>query len=455
MKIGLEIHLQLPTASKLFCSCSTSSDGPNTAVCPTCLGFPGSRPRLNRKALEIGVRISKFLKCAIADTTWFSRKTYFYPDLPKNFQITQYDSPLGLNGRFSLDGKIVRITRVHLEEDPGRIKRVGRSGEEVSLIDYNRSGIPLVEIVTAPDIASPTEARDFMADILIELRPLVGLSEKNERTVRVDANISVGEERVEIKNILGLRNLERGLSFEASRPMKMLKAGKKIVRETRHFDEERRVTISARGKESEEDYGYIAEPDLGIFSVGEMAKNMVIPETPLRMAMRISSKYALDRATARQIVMTSRGLADLFERLCTTIPPEIVATWILGPLSSNSALLEKGMGEELVREVEKILRAVVSGDMTDSEARIRIDALGKDDSERDSSEELKSGELSELVAACIDENPDVLSDFRTNKRAANFVIGQIMRSTKGKFASGEIVEAVHKEIERRLRERQH
>jgi len=453
VKIGLEIHLQLPTASKLFCSCSTSGDGPNTSVCPTCLGFPGSRPRLNRRALEMGIRVSKFLGCRIADTTWFSRKTYFYPDLPKNFQITQYESPLGVDGRFSLNGKVVRITRVHLEEDPGRIKRVGKSGEEVSLIDYNRSGIPLVEIVTAPDIASPTEARDFMADILIELRYLVGLSEKDEQTVRVDANISIGDERVEIKNILGLKNLERALSFEASRQTKMLKAGKKIARETRHFDEERKVTISARGKESEEDYGYIAEPDLGIFNVAEMTENTQIPETPLRRAKRIGSEYTLDRVTARQIVMTSSGLADLFERLCTSLPSEAVATWILGPLSSNWNVLEKRMDERLLREIEGILQAVVIGKITDSEARRRIDGLQKGEGVKDIHEGEEKGELGELVNACIDENPEVLSDFRTNKRSANFVIGQIIRQTKGKYGSGEIVEVVNKEIEKRLKEK--
>lgn len=452
MRIGLEIHLQLPTASKLFCSCSTSGNGRNTSICPTCLGFPGSRPRLNRRALEIGIQISKFLECKIADTTWFSRKTYFYPDLPKNFQITQYDSPLGVDGRFHVGDKIIRITRVHLEEDPGRIKRIGKSGEEVSLIDYNRSGVPLVEIVTAPDIASPTEARDFMTDILIELRHLVGLSGKDEQTVRVDANISVGEERVEIKNILGLKNLERGLSFEASRQAKLIKAGKRIIRETRHFDEERKVTISARGKESEEDYGYIAEPDLGIFNVGEMARTMVLAETPLKMAARLASRHAIDQATSRQIVTTSRTLADLFERLCATLPPEVAAAWILGPLSSNRDLLEDRMGDTLARDIERVLQAVVGGEMTDSEARLRIDALGKGESADFAPEGTGDGQLRELVAECIDENPEVLSDFKTNKRAANFVIGQIIRTTRGKYASSEIVEAVNKEIERRLKE---
>jgi len=453
MRIGLEIHLQLPTESKLFCSCSTSGEGPNTSVCPTCLGFPGSRPRLNRRALEMGILISKFLGCRIANRTWFSRKTYFYPDLPKNFQITQYDSPLGVEGRFLLNGKVVRITRVHLEEDPGKIKRVGKPGEEVSLIDYNRSGIPLVEIVTAPDIASPMEARDFMTDILIELRHLVGLSEKDEQTVRVDANISIGEERVEIKNILGLRNLERGLSFEASRQTKMLKAGKNVTRETRHYDEERKVTISARVKESEEDYGYIAEPDLGIFNVGEMARNMGIPETPLRRTERMSSEYALDRTIARQIVMTSCGLADLFERLCASLPSEVVAAWILGPLSSNWGVLERRMDERLLREVEETLEAVVRGDITDSEAKRRIGALAKGEAAEDISGGKEGGELRELINACIEQNPDVLTDFRSNKKAANFVIGQIMRQTKGRYASGEIVEAVNEEIEKRLKEK--
>ncbi len=246
MKIGLEVHLQLPTSSKLFCSCSTTAAWPNSSICPICLGYPGSRPRLNRRALEMGLLISKFLECEIPERVWFSRKTYFYPDLPKNFQITQYESPLGAGGRFLVNGKKIRITRVHLEEDPGRIRRVGRAGEELSLLDYNRSGIPLVEIVTDPDISSPSEARDFLTDLLIELRHLVHISEQDEQTVRVDANISVGEERVEIKNITGLRNLEKGLKFEVTRQTKLLKAGKRVVRETRRYDEERGVPLPAR-----------------------------------------------------------------------------------------------------------------------------------------------------------------------------------------------------------------
>ncbi len=192
--------------------------------------LPGSRPSLNRKALEAGLSIARFLDCRIEERVWFSRKTYFYPDLPKNFQITQYESPLGTDGHFDLNGRRIGIWRVHLEEDPGRIKRVGRSGEEIAFVDYNRSGIPLVEIVTAPDLTSPEEARAFIDQLVIELRSLCGLEAQDEQTVRVDANISVGEERVEVKNVQGLRNLEKALRFEASRQSKLLAAGKKVIR---------------------------------------------------------------------------------------------------------------------------------------------------------------------------------------------------------------------------------
>ena len=453
MKIGLEVHLQLPTVSKLFCSCSTSGNGPNTSICPTCLGFPGSRPRLNRRALEMTILISRFLNCRISERSWFSRKTYFYPDLPKNFQITQYESPIGVDGGYSFNGKMVRITRVHLEEDPGKIKRVGKSGEEVSLIDYNRSGIPLVEIVTAPDITSPSEAREFMADLLIELRHLVGLSERNEQTVRVDANISVGEERVEIKNILGLKNLERGLSFEASRQAKMLKVGKRIVRETRNFDEERRVTTSARSKESEEDYGYILEPDLGMYHVSSMARMIQVPETPLRRAERLSAEYGIDRTSIRQIVLTSSTLTDFLERLCSNMPPDIAVPWVLGPLSANWKYLERRLDEDLSDRIENTIQMVIRGDITDSEARMRIGAFARGGGAETTQDSKERSTLAELVSECIDQNPQVLFDFRSNKRAANFVIGQIMRETKGKYSSSEIVETVNKEIERRLKDR--
>lgn len=444
MKIGLEMHFQLPTRSKLFCSCPTTSAEPNHNVCPVCLGYPGSRPSLNRKALEAGLGIARFLDCKIEERVWFSRKTYFYPDLPKNFQITQYESPLGTNGHFDLNGRRIGIWRVHLEEDPGRIKRVGRSGEEIAFVDYNRSGIPLVEIVTAPDLTSPEEARAFIDELVIELRSLCGLEAQDEQTVRVDANISVGEERVEVKNVQGLRNLEKALKFEASRQTKLLAAGKKVVRETRRFDEERKVTSSAREKETEEDYGYIGEPDLGEFRIGEMARNLDLKETPLARAKRLVSSFGIGEATAKQLVLTSVTLTDLFEELCRHVPPDKAVSWTTGTISGNwSVLNDRAKWDEIVQ----IVRDDSDGRINDNEAKRRILSLAGVHQEAVA----EGGDgLTKLISDFINTHPEVLADYRKNPRAANTVIGYLMKETKSRYSSKEIVEEVRKEMEKRV-----
>jgi aspartyl-tRNA(Asn)/glutamyl-tRNA(Gln) amidotransferase subunit B len=444
VRIGLEMHFQLPTRSKLFCSCPTDPAEPNHHICPVCLGYPGSRPCLNRKALEVGLSIARFLECRIEERVWFSRKTYFYPDLPKNFQITQYESPLGTEGHFDLNGRRIGIWRVHLEEDPGRIRRVGRSGEEVSFVDYNRSGIPLVEIVTAPDLTSPEEARAFIDQLVTELRALCGLEAQDEQTVRVDANISVGEERVEIKNVQGLRNLERALRFEANRQTKMLAAGKRVVLETRRFDEVRKVTISAREKETEEDYGYIGEPDLGEFLVGEMARDLKIEETPLVRADRLATEYGISKTTAKVMVLTSARLTDLFERMCAHVPPEQALTWATGPISSNwNALRDESLWDDLVT----IVQDEAEDRITDNEAKRRILSLAGVQVEEATVGDM---DLEGTIADFIDAHPEVLADYRKNPKAVNKVIGHVMKESQGRFASKEVVEAVRKEMERRL-----
>jgi len=444
MKIGLEMHFQLPTRSKLFCSCPTTSAEPNHNVCPVCLGYPGSRPSLNRKALEAGLSIARFLDCRIEERVWFSRKTYFYPDLPKNFQITQYESPLGTDGHFDLNGRRIGIWRVHLEEDPGRIKRVGRSGEEIAFVDYNRSGIPLVEIVTAPDLTSPEEARAFIDQLVIELRSLCGLEAQDEQTVRVDANISVGEERVEVKNVQGLRNLEKALRFEASRQSKLLAAGKKVIRETRRFDEERKVTSSAREKETEEDYGYIGEPDLGEFRIGEMARNLDLKETPLARAKRLVSSFGIGEATAKQLVLTSVTLTDLFEELCRHVPPERAVSWTTGPISGNWTMLQD---RAKWPEIVQIVKDDAEGRINDNEAKRRILSLAG--VQQETAAEGGDG-LAKLISDFVDAHPEVLADYRKNPKAANTVIGHVMKETKGRYSSKEIVEEVRKEMEKRV-----
>lgn len=444
MKIGLEMHFQLPTRSKLFCSCPTTSAEPNHNICPVCLGYPGSRPSLNRKALEAGLSIARFLDCTIEERVWFSRKAYFYPDLPKNFQITQYESPLGTNGHFDLNGRRIGIWRVHLEEDPGRIKRVGRSGEEIAFVDYNRSGIPLVEIVTAPDLTSPEEARAFIDQLVIELRSLCGLEAQDEQTVRVDANISVGEERVEVKNVQGLRNLEKALKFEAIRQTKLLAAGKKVIRETRRFDEERKVTSSAREKETEEDYGYIGEPDLGEFRIGDMARNLDLKETPLARARRLVSSFGIGEATAKQLVLTSVTLTDLFEELCGHVPPEKAVSWTTGPISGNWAVLQD---RAKWSDIIQIVKDDAEGQITDNEAKRRILSLAGVQQEAAAE---GGDDLAKLISDYVDAHPEVLADYRKNPKAANTVIGHVMKESKGRYSSKEVVEEVKKEMEKRV-----
>ena len=444
MKIGLEIHVQLPTKSKMFCSCPTEgSDRPNSRVCPTCLGLPGSKPSLNRKAVELGLTIAKVLGCTIPETTWFSRKTYFYPDLCKHFQITQYDMPIGERGQYKLGDKTIRITRCHLEEDPGKTKRVG---DLSSLIDYNRSGIPLAEIVTEPDIATPAEAREFLGQLIEDIRHVIDLPGDGERSIRCDCNISVGKERCEVKNVTGLKNVERALTFEMIRQTKILKAGGKIDRETRRFDEERGVTISVRKKEFEADYGYIDEPDLGIYHLKEMADSIKIKESPQKMALRMSREYGIDQKAAKQLVTTSVGLAETFEAVAKELGVQNAVKWVSGPVSAGWKAMEARGGSP--DDVVPIIRRFAAGEITDTECALEIKCAMTGES----AESVKgaSGDLDKMVNEFLDQNPAIIADYAKNEKAANKAIGFVMKQSGGKFSSAEVVEAVKKAIESRM-----
>ncbi|TRO62411.1 Asp-tRNA(Asn)/Glu-tRNA(Gln) amidotransferase subunit GatB, partial [Candidatus Bathyarchaeota archaeon] len=252
--IGLEIHVQLKTLSKLFCSCSSDIDDkePNTMVCPICLGYPGSKPMLNKRALEHGITIAQALNSKVIPVIRFSRKNYFYPDMAKNFQITQYDVPLAEGGHLYVGEHKIEITRVHLEEDPAKLVHVGGgiTNARETLIDYNRAGVPLVEIVTDPDIESTEEARAFLEKLSLILEHLGAYDPHGEGSLRVDANVSVeGGNRVEVKNITGFRNVEKALIYEVVRQSSAKTMGIEVVRETRHFDAETGVTSTLRLKE--------------------------------------------------------------------------------------------------------------------------------------------------------------------------------------------------------------
>ena len=445
MKIGLEIHVQLPTRSKMFCSCpTTEAEGPNTHVCPTCLGMPGSRPVLNRKVLEYGIMLAKMLGCRVNDVTWFSRKTYFYPDMSKSVQITQYDNPIGEGGVYYLDGKKpIRITRIHVEEDPGKTKRVG---DLSSLVDYNRSGIPLAEIVTEPDLSSPAEAREFLKQLIEDIRHVIDLPGDGERSIRCDCNISVGVERCEVKNVTGLRNVERALTFEVIRQTKILRAGGKIDRETRRFDEERGVTISVRKKEFEADYGYIDEPDLGIYRIRELADSIKIKESPQKMALRMASQYGIDQKMAKQLISTSMDLADLFERVAGSMGKQEAVKWIAGPVSANWKSLETSKADP--NGVVPIIERFAKGEITDTECGIQIKCLMTGEDAESAGK--AAGDLDEMINGFIDQNPGVVADYQKNDKAANKIIGQVMKATSGAYSSAEVVEAVKRLIEARF-----
>ena len=435
MKIGLEIHVQLPTRTKMFCSCPASgADLPNKHICPGCMGMPGTRPSMNRAAVEIGIKLARLLNCTVPDVAWFSRKVYFYPDICRHYQITQYETPIGSKGVYYLGKKPIGITRAHLEEDPGSVKRSGDN----ALIDYNRSGMPLVEIVTDPDLSSPAEAREFLTALLRDIRHVVDLPDDGERSIRVDCNISVGKERCEVKNVTGLKNVERALTFEAVRQTKVLRSGGKIVRETRHYDEERKVTTAARKKEFEGDYAYIGEPDLGMIDVKKIAAGVATKESPQNMTSRLLREFGLDGKVAEQIVNTSMKLAELFEHIAGKVDAENAVKWVTGPISSNWRSLEKDIDRKR-DDITDIVSGFRDGKMNDVECSMGLKALITGESIGNI--EKSGADLDALIRKAISDNPSVVVDHRKNEKAMNRIIGIVIKTAAGEYSSSEIVEA--------------
>ncbi|MCL2143364.1 MAG: Asp-tRNA(Asn)/Glu-tRNA(Gln) amidotransferase subunit GatB [Methanomassiliicoccaceae archaeon] len=435
MRIGLEIHVQLPTRSKMFCSCpATGAEGPNEHICPGCMGMPGTRPSLNRAAVETGIKIARLLNCTVPDVAWFSRKVYYYPDICRHYQITQYETPIGSKGVYYLGDKPIRITRAHLEEDPGSMRISGNN----ALIDYNRSGMPLVEIVTEPDISSPAEAREFLKALLRDIRHVTDLPDDGERSIRADCNISVGTERCEVKNVTGLKNVERALTYEAVRQTKVIRSGGKIVRETRHYDEERKVTTSARKKEFESDYAYIGEPHLGMINVKKIADSVVTKESPHDMILRFRNELGVDEKIAAQIVGTSVEMAKLFENLVKIVGTESSLKWVTGPISANWKALEKNVSEK-TGPLTDVIAMHAKGKINDVECSIRIKELITGEDRKTT--ERAADDLDVIIRKAIEDNPSVVGDYKKSDKAANRIIGAVMKSTGGVFSSSDIVEA--------------
>jgi len=308
MKIGLEVHVALPTKTKLFCSdlAYENQEEPNSNVCPVCLGLPGAKPVLNQKALEISVSIAKALNCEITEKTWFVRKVYFYPDLPKGYQITQLDGAVGIKGYVDLNGKKIGIRRVQIEEDPARIIRE----KDYSLIDFNRSGVPLNEIVTEPDITSLEELKNFIE----ELRSILYYQGVNiNQEIKTDLNISLAEKRVEIKNVTGIRNLIAAAEYEIKRQSALIKEGKEINAETRSYKEDSNETVSSREKETEEEYGFTFEPDLTFYDTTKLAiQKAVIAGS---VAKELAYKNGYSEKTIRELILFNKKNLSLLSSL--------------------------------------------------------------------------------------------------------------------------------------------
>ncbi|MEW6552813.1 MAG: Asp-tRNA(Asn)/Glu-tRNA(Gln) amidotransferase subunit GatB [Actinomycetota bacterium] len=460
--IGLEIHAELKTLSKMFCACDASFGGePNSRTCPVCLGLPGVLPVLNRRAVELATRLALALHCEIATRSIFHRKNYFYPDMPKNFQISQYDLPLGVGGHLDLemeDGTVrVGITRVHLEEDTGKTVHVGESGRihgsEYSLEDFNRAGVPLLEIVSEPDIRTPEQARAFLQELKSIMEHLeISDCRMEEGSLRCDANISLrarGSDgfgvKAEVKNMNSFRALYRALDYEIGRQEGVLAQGGEVVQETRHWDADAGVTTPLRTKEYAFDYRYFPEPDLVPLEldrafVGEVES--ALPELPAQRRRRFREDLGLPEHDA-SLLTSSKALGDYFEDTVRAgADPKAASNWMMGELSAHLNAQNMEIDEvrvspaQLAAMLALIGKGVISGKIAKSVFEEMLQS-GRDAEaivrERGITQISDEEELARHIEEAIRENPASVEDFRRGKeKALGFLVGQVMRKTRGR-----------------------
>ncbi|WP_144902347.1 Asp-tRNA(Asn)/Glu-tRNA(Gln) amidotransferase subunit GatB [Halobellus captivus] len=472
--IGLEVHVQLETDTKIFCGCSTESsedEEPNSRTCPVCLGLPGALPVLNEGAVEAAVKVGKALDADVAEHTRFHRKNYYYPDLPKNFQITQYDAPICADGtlEISVEGqrREIAIERAHLEEDPGSLQHKGGGIDtaDYTLVNYNRAGTPLMEIVTEPDFRSPKETRAFLAKLEEVLEYLGVFDAARDGSLRVDANISLvpadevaddgsigtdaleAANRTEVKNISSHKGAEQALAYEVTRQKNAVQRGRAVEQETRHWDESRGITVSMRSKEEEKDYRYFREADLPPLEVADWKQRIPIPELPDARRERFREEYGLDAESAAKLTST-KEVADFFEDVAEEFHPDLAATWVadnlLGELNYRD--LEVTDVDDRLDEFTRLVELVAADEITTKNAEevvLRrmldegeepdaiIDAEGLGTADDD--------EVATAVAEAIEENPDAVEDYHAGEGGAiNFLVGQVMQKTGGSADPGDV-----------------
>ena len=460
--VGLEIHVELSTQSKMFCSCAVAFAGePNTRTCPVCLGLPGSLPVVNEKAVDSTIKIGLALGCDVAPRSIFHRKNYFYPDMPKNYQISQYDLPLCTGGHLDIAGDFGRsavgITRVHLEEDTGKSQHMGGTGRiadsSYSLEDFNRAGTPLVEIVTEPDMHSVEEARVFVTELRGLLESLrVSDVRMEEGSLRVDANVSVrraGETeygvKVEVKNMNSVRSVARALAYEEQRQRAALDAGQTLVQETRHFNEKTGETSTLRSKEYAFDYRYFPEPDLVPLEPSKewiAGIRALLPELPVEKRARFSQQYGLTEADV-SLLTSSRATAEWFEAAARAYKGDAkkVVNWIIADLYGllNEAGIELARSQIAPAQLAALVEMVDAGAISGRQAKLVLGEMfksGDDPREIASARGLEQMSDTGAIEAAVDEVISEQTEAADKVRAGNlgtigFLVGQVMRRTRG------------------------
>jgi len=445
--IGLEIHAQLLTETKLFCGCSADYFGkkPNTNTCPVCLGMPGTLPVLNKRAVDYGLMAAMALNCDIPERSKFDRKNYFYPDLPKGYQISQFDEPLAVNGHLTLDGEEIGITRVHLEEDAGKL--VHQSGGSSS-VDLNRVGVPLIEIVTEPDLTSPGQARDFMEKLRQILRYVEVCSGDMEKgSLRCDANISLTDNdkmgtKTEVKNMNSFRAVESALEFEQERQRETLESGGEIDQVTLGWDADAEEAKLMRSKEEAHDYRYFPEPDLVPLVIDEAWKTRIeenLPELPREKQMRWKEEFDLPEYDIG-VLTEDKNIADYFELTVEEYDnPKEVSNWMMSELFRVLKLPETDLEDVDPEDFAYLVELVGEEEINDNTAK---DVLERSFKEGKSPKEIVEAEglkrisdevaLTEKIDEVIEENPDAVEDFKSgNEKVLGFLIGQLMSKTQG------------------------
>ncbi|HEX9617881.1 MAG TPA: Asp-tRNA(Asn)/Glu-tRNA(Gln) amidotransferase subunit GatB [Anaerolineales bacterium] len=483
--IGLEVHAELETKSKMFCACpvvdSTQAE-PNVAVCPICSGMPGVLPVVNERAVEYALRVAIALDCEINLVSIFARKNYFYPDLPKGYQISQYEHPLARNGHLTIltsaGEREIRIRRVHLEEDTGKLTHINREEGSYSLVDLNRAGVPLLEIVTEPDLHSAEDVRAYATALRSLLRYLgVNSGDLQKGVMRIEPNVSVRPKgtqelgtRVEIKNLNSFRALERGVAYEIQRQSELLRQGKKVIQETVGWDDQREITFTQRVKEQEDDYRYFPDPDLPPLVIDSAWVERIrasLPELPAQKFRRFREQYRLNDYDAG-VLVAEKAVGDYFERAAASLAskkepalatPKMLANWISGDLFG--LLNQAGVSIDLARitpeGLAELVEIVARGEINQTTAKSVLSEMfmtGKDAEtivgERGLRQISDSQTISHLVEQVLADNPKQVDDYLAGKETiARWLFGQAMRAAKGR-ANPQLLQ---KELDRQLNAR--